>query len=59
MSILTLIAVVVVVCLIVWILQSWGMPQPTKNIVYAVLLLLCVLLLLSLFGLIPSVVRVK
>lgn len=55
MSVLGLGALVVLACLIVWIVQAWSPPPPFRNLVYGLMLLLCVLLLLGLFGVLPGV----
>ena len=59
MSILTLVVLVVIICLIVWLVQSWGLPQPFRNIVYALTLLLLVLLVLNLLGLLGGTPRLR
>ena len=54
MSIIGLIALVVIVCIIIWVIQAWNPPAPIRNIAYGLTLLVCVLLLLALFGAFPG-----
>ncbi len=51
MTLLSLIVLVVLVCLAVWIIQSWSPPAPIRTVVFVVLLVVVVALLLNAFGL--------
>lgn len=50
MTILGLLILVVVVCLFVYIIQSWAPPAPVRNILFAVVTLVVLLWLLNGMG---------
>lgn len=50
MSLIGLIALVIVVCLIVYLVQAWNPPAPWRNVIFGVMLLVLVLWLLTGFG---------
>lgn len=54
MTLLGLIVLVVLVCLAVYLIQSWAPPVPIRTVVYVILLVVVLALLLNAFGVFGS-----